>query len=63
MVISEQKKYLCNRFIKHLLGHWGSYPDLFEIELVQITEGIMSHLSPPQQLHHACHIEWVYNSM
>ena len=52
MVMSEQKKDLRNRFIKHLLGHRGSYTDLFEIELVQITEGIMVHLPPPHQLHH-----------
>ena len=45
--MSEQKEDLCNRFIKHLFGHGGSYTDLFEIELVQITEGILSHLPPP----------------
>ena len=52
MVMSEQKQDLLNRFIKHLLGHEGSYTDLFEIEVVQITKGTMSHLPPPQQSHH-----------
>ena len=52
MVMSEQEQDLCKRFIKDLLGHGGSYTGLFEIELVQITEGIISLLPPPHQLHH-----------
>ena len=59
MVMSEQKKDLRNRFIKHLLGHGGSYTVLFEIELVQIMEGIMSHLPPPHQSHHVTLNEYI----
>ena len=47
MAMSEQKNDLCKEFIKHLLGHGGSYTDLFEIELVHITERIMAHLPCP----------------
>ena len=52
MAMNEQKNDLCKEFIKHLLGHGGSYIDLFEIELVHITEKIMVHLPPPHQLQH-----------
>ena len=52
MVMSEQRKDLLNRYIKHVLVHRGSYTDLFEIELFQIIERIMSHLPPPHQSHH-----------
>ena len=38
--------------MEHLLGHGGSYTDVFEIELIHITERIMAHLSPPHQLQH-----------
>ena len=52
MVISEQKKDVLNRFLKHLLGHGGLYTDLFEIELVHIAGRIMAHLPPPHKLQH-----------
>ena len=49
--MSEQKNHLYKEFIKHLFGHGGLYTDVFKIEPVQITEGIMSHLLPPHQIH------------
>ena len=52
MEMCEQKNDPRKGFIKHLLGHGGSYTGLFEIELIQIMEGIMAHLPPPDQLHH-----------
>ena len=59
MVMSEQKKDLLNKFMKHMLGHRGPYTDLFEIELVQTTEGMMLHLPPPHQLHHVTLNEYI----
>ena len=53
--MNEQKNDLRKEFIKHLLGHRGSYTDFFEIELVHITERIMAHLPWP--------IKWVCNYM
>ena len=50
--MSDEKKDLHKGFIKHLLGHGGSYTDLFQIKLVQITEGTMAPLSPTYQLDH-----------
>ena len=59
MVISEQKKHIHNRFIKHLLGHRVSYTDYVEMELVQTTEEIMSHQPPPHQSHGVIGVEEV----
>ena len=53
MAMSEQKHDLRKEFIKHLLRLGGSYTDLFEIELVHITERIIAHLP--------CPIKWVCN--
>ena len=55
MAMSEQTNDLRKEFIKHLLEHGGSYTELFEIELVRITERIMVHLP--------CPIKWVCNYM
>ena len=52
MAMSEQKNDLCKEFIKHLLGHGGSYTDLFEKKLVHVTESIMAHLPSPHQVQH-----------
>ena len=52
--MKEQKNGLCKEFIKILLGHRGSYTDLFDIiELVHIQERIIAHLP--------CLIKWVCN--
>ena len=59
MAISEQKNDLCKEFVTYLLGHGGSYVDVFEIELVHIGERIMAHLSPPHQLYHVPIKEYV----
>ena len=53
MAIKEQEHDLRKEFIKHLLGHGGSYTDVFEIELVvHIVERIIAHLPTPHQLQH-----------
>ena len=53
MVMNEQTNDICTNFIKHLLGHGGSYTDdVFKIELVLIAVTIMAHLPPSHQLQH-----------
>ena len=52
MVMNEQTNDIRTDFIKHLLGHGGSYTDVFKIELVLIAKKIMAHLPPSHQLQH-----------
>ena len=59
MALNEQKNDLRKDFIKHLLGHGGSYTNLIEIELVQSREAIMAHLPPPHQIRHVQLMEYI----
>ena len=52
MAMREQKFDIHKEFLKQVVGHGGSYTDLFEIKLFSIAERIMAHLPPPHQLQH-----------
>ena len=63
IIMSKKEKDISKWFIKHLLGHWGSYKDLIERELDQKRDDWFGNLPPPHQIHHVLLIKYeiLYN--